>query len=340
VPALVITVAVLAGNGLMYHDTSLAPYARLHDLEHIGKRFAGQGPTLTPDFEEYAEYYLRDDDQDSMVNGPRLELAPGVNRAAEPGGIYVYDLDEYPLKFVESFRTIVMRRSPTASRPPSNYRLVYLSTYYEVWQREQPATTVYAHVSLRGTADEDHHAAVCASVVATARRAGPAAQIAYMPTPSYVQLGVASMALSRAFQASGGAIIARGPGRARERLTLPGGRYDFYLSGSFGRPVDVSVDGRHVGTAAYQESYPGEWLLIGVRRLSGGSHRVEITRGGVSLHPGNGNALDLLNRTIGPLVIIPARPAVPPVRYSSVRDFNQLCHSPVPLRWVEVVRPA
>ena len=65
----VIVAAVLGGNALTYHDTSLAPYARLRDLQQIGERFAGQGPTLTPDFEEYAEYYLRDDDQDSMVNG-------------------------------------------------------------------------------------------------------------------------------------------------------------------------------------------------------------------------------------------------------------------------------
>ena len=74
--AVVLAAGVLAGTVLLYHDTTLAPYARLHDLETIGERFAGRGPTLTPDFEEYAEYYLRDDDQDSMVNGPRLELRP------------------------------------------------------------------------------------------------------------------------------------------------------------------------------------------------------------------------------------------------------------------------
>jgi len=31
VPALVIAAGVLAGNALLYHDTTLAPYARLHD---------------------------------------------------------------------------------------------------------------------------------------------------------------------------------------------------------------------------------------------------------------------------------------------------------------------
>ncbi len=104
--------------------------------------------------------------------------------------------------------------------------------------------------------------------------------------------------------------------------------------------MTVTVDGDHVGTAAYQESYPGQWLLIGSRELSSGRHRFEITRGGFSLHPGNGDGVDGFNRTIGPLVVIRAQPAVPPVRYSSVRDFDRVCRSPVPLRWVEVVRPA
>jgi len=338
-PALVIAGGVLAGNALLYHDTTLAPYARLHNLEYIGERFARQGPTLTPDFEEYAEYYLRDSDQDSVVNGPTLGLRGGVNREAEPGGIFAYDLNEFSLSWVEGFRTIVMRRNPLASRPPSNYRLAYLSTYYEVWQREQPPATVLAHVPLKDTAGAAN-AAVCRSVLATAHRAGPAAQIAYMPSPRYTQLGVTSMTLSGAFQPSGGVIFANGAGKARERLTLEAGHYDFFLSGSFGRPVDVSVDGRHVGTAAYQVSYPGQWLLIGSRRLYGGSHRFEITRGGFSLHPGNGDGVDGFNRTIGPLVVIRSEPAVQPVLYSSVRDFGRLCHSPLPLRWVEVIRSA
>ena len=340
-PALVVAVGVLAGNALLYHDITLAPYARLHNLEYIGKRFAGQGPTLTPDFEEYAEYYLRDDDQTSMVNGPTLELRPDVNRATKPGGIFAYDLNEFTLSWVESFHTIVIRRNPLASRPPSNYRLVYLSPYYEVWQREQPATTVYAHVPLAGTPGE-RNAAVCAGVAATARRAGPAAQIAYMPTPTgYVQLDHRHMLLSGALQPSGDVIHANGAGRATREQTIPAaGRYDFFLNGSFGRPVNVSIDGQHVGTAAYEESYPGEWLLIGSRWLSRGIHHVEITRGGISLHPGNGNGLDDFNRTIGPLVIIPARPAVPVVRYSGVREFQRICQSPRSIRWIEVVRPA
>jgi len=339
--ALVLAAGVLTGTALLYHDTTLAPYARLHDLEYIGKRFAGQGPTLTPDFEEYAEYYLRDSDQDSMVNGPRLELRAGVDRASAPGGTWAYDLDEYPLGFVESFRTIVMRRNPLATRPPSNYRLAYLSPYYEVWQREQPARSVYALVPLADTAGK-HDAAACAKVAAAARRAGPAARIAYMPSPTgYVQLDDSNMRLSGGFAPSGGVIEATGSGRATRKQMIPAaGRYDFFIEGSFGRPVDVSVDGRHVGTAAYQVSYPAEWILIASHWLSAGLHRVEIERGGISLHAGNGDGVDPFNRTIGPLVIMPAGRGIPAVRYAGVRELPRLCRPSRALRWLEVTRPA
>jgi hypothetical protein len=339
-PALAIAAGVLAGNALMYHDTTLAPYARLHDLEYIGKRFAGQGPTLTPDFEEYAEYYLRDDNQDSMVNGPRLALRPGVNREAEPGATWNYDLDEYPLSFVESFRTIVMRRDPLASRPPSNYRLVYLSGYYEVWQRAQPEQSVYTLVPVVNT-DNTRYVSACASLAAAVRKTGPAARIAYMPPPTgYVQLDNSDLKLSGGFAPSGGVILATGSGRAVRDQQIPeAGRYDFFIEGSFGRPVNVIVDGHHVGTAAYQVSYPGEWIEIASRWLSRGTHRIEITRGGVSLHPGNGDGVDPSNRTVGPLIIIPAQSAVPALRYGTAGDAYRLCKSKQPPRWIEIMRP-
>ena len=44
------------------------------------------------------------------------------------------DLDELTLDYVEEFPMIVRRRNPVASRPPSNYRRVFLGDYYEVWR--------------------------------------------------------------------------------------------------------------------------------------------------------------------------------------------------------------
>jgi hypothetical protein len=338
---LVVAGGVLAGNALLYHDTSLAPYARLRDLQKIGERFAGQGPTITPDFDEYAEYYLRDDEQDSVVNGPALELRPGVNREAEPGGIFHYDMDEFPVPFLEGYRTIVMRRNPLASRPPSNYKRVYVSSYYEVWQRDQPASTVLAQADF-SEKPVARQPKVCAEAKAAARKAGPGASLAYtLPPSGYVQVDGSNMTVSRYFLATGGTIIANGPGRAVREQPIPAaGVYKFFISGSFGRPVDVYVDGHHVGTAAYQVSYPDQWVLIASRFLSKGVHRIELRRGGASLHAGSGNGIDGLNRTIGPLVIMPAASVTPAVHTAPLSALPQLCSSTQRLRWLEIVRPA
>jgi hypothetical protein len=339
--ALAVAGGVLAGDALLYHDTSLSPYARLRDLQGIGERFAGQGPTITPDFDEYAEYYLRDDNQDSVVNGPTLGLRPGVNREAEPGGIFHYDLDEFSLSWVEGFRTIVMRRNPLASRPPSNYRRVYVSSYYEVWQRDQPPRIVAAHIHF---ADKpaDREPKLCSQAASAAHRAGAGARLAYtLPPSGYVQVDGSNMSVSRYFVANGGTITANGPGHAVREQPIPvTGDYQFFISGSFGRPVDVYVDGRRVGTAAYQVSYPDQWVLVAKKRLSKGVHRIELSRGGVSLHPGNGNGLDGLNRTIGPLVIIRSRSVTPTIHYESLDALSRLCRSGQPLRWLEIVRDA
>ncbi len=337
---LAIAGAVLAGNALLYHDVTLAPYSRLADLQRIGERYAGQGPTFTPDFEEYAEYYLRDGQQDSVVNGPGLGLRPGVNRLVEAGGIFAYDLDEFSLPWLESFRTIAMRRNPLASRPPSNYQLVYLSPYYEVWQRKQPARTVYAHIHFADNPPNLNPKA-CGEARAAARSAGRSASIAYTLSPSYIQVDGSNMTISGALTAVGGTILASGPGRAFREQPIPApGSYSFFFSGSFGRPVDVLVDGRHVGTAAYQVSYPSEWILIAHAYLSKGVHRIEFRRGGISLHAGNGDGIDPFNRTIGPLALFPVRPVTPVVHYEALDALPRLCRSSQHLRWLEIVRPA
>ena len=45
------------------------------------------------------------------------------------------DIDRIRLDQVLVYRTLVLRRGPAASRPPSAYRLVWSGRYYEVWQR-------------------------------------------------------------------------------------------------------------------------------------------------------------------------------------------------------------
>jgi hypothetical protein len=79
---------------------------------------------------------------------------------------------------------------------------------------------------------------------------------------------------------------------------------------------------------------------VGSVYLSRGVHRIEFRRGGVSLHPGNGNGLDAFSRTIGPLVIYPSGTSIQAVRSAPLTALPQLCRSSRRLRWLEIVRPA
>ncbi|MHB2001638.1 MAG: hypothetical protein ACYCSI_15865, partial [Solirubrobacteraceae bacterium] len=54
-----IAFGVLASDAYEYHSTNLAPTARYEQLAALGSRFAGQGPTLFTDFDEYSLYVLR-----------------------------------------------------------------------------------------------------------------------------------------------------------------------------------------------------------------------------------------------------------------------------------------
>ena len=135
--AAALLVGVLGSDALLYHGTNLAPTARFTELKTIGERFAGQGPTLAPDFEEYDLYLLRKMDVDIpgvAYPGPFSYVAGAVREYGRS-----YDLDSLALGSVERFETIVMRRSPAWSRPPSNYALESSGRYYTVWRRFGPS---------------------------------------------------------------------------------------------------------------------------------------------------------------------------------------------------------
>ncbi len=144
----VIAGGVLWSNALAYHDATLAPRPRLAELEHIGRLVAGKGPTFMNEFEVYADrHFLR-----SGAPVEPAEYRP-VTLALRDGAVLTKtawaDLDSFPLSTLETYRSIVTRRSPAESRPPSIYRLVWQGRYYQLWQRPaQPATTILEHVPL------------------------------------------------------------------------------------------------------------------------------------------------------------------------------------------------
>ncbi len=249
--AAVLLVGVLASDGLLYHATNLAPTQRFEELASVGQRFAGQGPTLAPDFEEYGFYLLRDMEMDSpglAYAGPFAFVGGAVRLYG-----HSYDLDSLALASVERFRTIVMRRSPAWSRPPGNFALVWEGRYYAVWRRVGPSPLV--HVPLGGSY-EPAAVPACASVRALARTAEHAgARISYAARASNISLNLASANHSALVGAATDlegrpALAFGGPARVEEAFKVKApGRYELWLGADLDRPLRVLVDGRFVERA-------------------------------------------------------------------------------------------
>ena len=138
--AAAVGVAVLFGvvwsDVLGYHDATLSPYDRHAELARIGERFAGDGPALMTEFEPYGpRWFLRRMDSEGAAE-LRTRPVPLVGGGLLAKGLSA-DIDAFAYKGLNDYRTLVLRRSPVASRPPSTFRPLWRGHWYEVWQRDR-----------------------------------------------------------------------------------------------------------------------------------------------------------------------------------------------------------
>jgi hypothetical protein len=341
--ALIITGGVLYGNALIYHDTTLAPGARYHDLAAIAARYEGKGPALDPYFDEYAEYFLRGEDGTSIVNPAKLsfEVLPGV--PSPPGGVsFGWDLNQLVPSFLQSFPLIIQPRSPTASRPPSNYDLLERTRYFEVWRRDRPSSALVAHLPLSSLPHE-RTPAYCKNFLAVTRRAGPNVEIAYAQTSTLAVGNPVEGSHPTYWKPLGPSTLASaGAGTLQLSVKLPSTlRYDIWLQGSVGRPLTIYLDGRRLTSFGYEERYPDQFMLLSVATLSAGTHTLRFVRGNGSLHPGSGDPLqETIGRTLGAIVFSREDASNDRVYVAPASRAAQICAAPVGYQWLEVIRPA
>jgi hypothetical protein len=132
-------VAVIAGgvlwsNFLGYGGINLGPRERFVELEEVGERFAGDGPALMTEYEPFGvRHFLGPVDPEGASELRRRQVP--LRDGQLLGKAETADIDEFDLGAVLTYRTLVLRRSATSSRPPSPYRLVARGRWYEVWQR-------------------------------------------------------------------------------------------------------------------------------------------------------------------------------------------------------------
>jgi hypothetical protein len=315
VVAIAITGGVLWSNALAYHDVSLAPRGQLHELETIGRSFAGQGPTLMTSYEPYgARHFLRNADPegaselrrrfDYLLDGRMLDKGQSA------------DIDRFQLDGILDYRTLVLRRGPAASRPPSVYRLVRSGGYYELWQRpESGGPTILEHLSL-GDATQAASVPRCADVLRLARKAEAAS--GYLVTATRPRaIPVVTPSLSRTVSAN---------------ITTPeAGRYTAWLGGDWFGRSSVTVDGREVGAKRAELNWPGVYTDLGSFELGAGTHTVDLTYETSGWHPGSGGP----PFSFGPLMLS-REDAREPLQTVAASAARALCGRR--LDWIEAVR--
>ena len=310
--ALIVVVAggVLWSGVLAYGGVSLAPYDQLRELEQIGEEYAGQGPALMTEYSPYgARHFLRELDGEAASELRERTVPLRGGGVVEKG--YAADTDELDLNGLLEYRTLVLRRSPVRSRPPSPYELVWQGDTYEVWQRPEGYDGAgLEHLSL-GNELEPAAVPECAEVRALAERAGAGGG----------EGGVRLIAARHApvYFASDGNLDVTSEGD-----------YTAWLKGSVRGKTELLVDGREVGEARHEINNEGGYIYLGEIDLTPGHHEAELRFGGADLHPGSGG---FPRPVTGPLVFAPADGEEGEIVSIPVEQAESLCGEP--WDWIE-----
>ena len=322
---------LLLSDAMAYHAVKLAPVDRIESLRDLDRHLGeDRGLALFNEPEEFAKVFL----DDTRHNASTEAITPSQVQLRIPqgfGNLY-FDLDEQTLEYVTQFPTVVLRRSPAASRPPAPYELSYRNRHYEVWRRRS-GPEVLEHLPLQGI----YQAALepsCQEVVALARRAREGEVLVAAPAPTLVMLDTIAARRSAGWNPHPyrpRMVLTATPGEATARVSVrKPGVYRGWIAGSFGRPITAYVDDRPIGSARGVNNV-GQWHALETVPLTAGRHELRIKRPSGGLAPGDGYAGEL-----GPLVLERQEDAQLE-RVAPAQARSRLCGRE--WDWIERVRP-
>ncbi len=279
------------------------------------------------EYEPYGvRHFLRDSDPEGISELRRRTIPLRDGTTVEKGGFA--DTDEVDPLALGYYRTLVLRRSPAQSRPPSPYRLVWRGESYEAWQRPANASLLPERLPLGGRYDP-YATPVCARVLELAERGDLV--VAAGETPVIVPLSEARYPGSWATPATRYAPVPRTPGAIAARVVI--GRpaeYEIWLGGSLRPDVELLVDGESAGEVRHQLNNRGQYVRLGAAELGRGSHEIEVRIGGADLHPGSGGDAG----AVGPLVLSSTDAASTRLVRVPAAEASNLCGRP--WDWIEV----
>ncbi len=332
---------VLVSNLLAYNQVTLAPRDELTELAAIADQIRGKGPTLMTDDQIYAvRHFLRDADPEGVNQLRRRPILTRDGGTADKpliGGV-----DAIALPSVLLYRTIVIRRSPVASRPPANYQLVRRGEYYDVWQRPAHPTgdfgRVLKHLSFGGQLDPGAvppcDQLLAAVAMATAQ--GPGTQLLAAPAAPLWVISLLQTDHPGSWRTGNYLIPGNDAGQVRSAFEVNRpGDYEIWLGGSVRAGVATVVDDRSVGYVRHHLVSGIGYTRLGEAELAAGRHTLRLSFSGADLRPGSWRSATL-DFPIGPVVVAPA-PSAASLTSVAPAHAASLCGKR--WDWIEVVAP-
>lgn len=334
---LIVPCGILVSSALAYHEAWLAPREQLAELADIGERFEGDGPALMTEYQAYGvRHFLRRLDAEG-ASELRRRAIPRRDGAETEKGAWS-DTDELALdparEGLLTYRTLVLRRNPRQSRPPSPYEMVWQGDYYEVWQRPRDSEFNPADLIVHRPLGGDLQPAEvpnCAVVQQVASRARSGQVVAALRQPNAIA-DLGEYPADWVPDPANKTLTPLSDGSATGEVTVPAaGRYRVWVGGAARGKVSVEVGAQAAGSARGQLNNNGQFIMLDELDLEAGELPVTMSyeRGG-DLRPAVGS----YPFGIGPVVLEPVEGTR--IERVSPLDAQRFCGQS--LDWIEAVR--
>ena len=321
---------VLWSFGLIFHAVWLAPYQELAELEYIGATYGqDSSPALMLEYSPYAaRHFLRTMD----IQGAgelRRDLIPMRDGKGLIKAVHA-DIDEFPTSSLDPFATLVLRRSPTSSVPPSDFEQLWQGTYYDVWGRIADAPKVVDHVPYNSK-DQASDTVKCTDLTSSLERVEANQILLGQPHIPALITELDRTTIPSNWIGSGGLLNLNSRGAVTFTVDVAeSGDYQMWLKGWAKGMASILVDKSQVWEGARVMPQGGESTPVAVISLEPGVHEIELRYATPWWQPGTGgNTYSFTGLYLTPMVDAQA-----PVEITRA-NVSELCDRR--WDWVEIV---
>ena len=293
----VVALLALASDAYVYRGAWVTPRDRFQQLIDFDARYAGQGPVLVVEQEDYAKYLLRHVDPFESWGfwQPDRGLLPSVAIDV----FHAPEIDDYRLEFLQRFKLVIERRRPGASRPPSGFALAEETEHYRVWRRSGPLPEVHLEVhrdEYDRTTELDCKAESVRALMDRARSERRPVRALLRDTRVEVANPGDWAWFSRIGPGPNADYVAAGEKLALVPIDVPPGRYDVWMRGQLGPGARVLVGDAagQVGDVYGDLGGIGQWQRVGEAEISRKGEPVFVRGLGLPAWRAGGGRVDLV----------------------------------------------